>query len=65
MDGQSGTYAYGGQGAARRVGRAGFEHPARTWASTSHRSFTLQATGVAMANATYAYTVRDDAGSRG
>ena len=30
-----------------------FEHPARTWASASHRSFTHQATGVAMANATY------------
>ena len=48
-----------------------FEHPARTWASASHRAFTLQATGVAMANATYIYvyerefTVRDDAGSRG
>ena len=26
-----------------------FEHPARTWASASHRAFTLQATGVAMA----------------
>ena len=33
-----------------------FEHPARTWASASHRSFTLQATGVAMANATYMLT---------
>ena len=32
-----------------------FEHPARTWASASHRAFTLQATGVAMANATYMY----------
>ena len=32
-----------------------FEHPARTWASASHRAFTLQATGVAMANATYKY----------
>ena len=31
-----------------------FEHPARTWASASHRAF-LQATGVAMANATYKY----------
>jgi hypothetical protein len=30
-----------------------FEHPARTWASALHRSFTLQATGVAMANATH------------
>jgi hypothetical protein len=44
-----------------------FELPARTWASASHRAFTLQATGVAMANATYVYerefTVRDDAGS--
>ena len=28
------------------------EHPARTWASASHRAFTLQATGLAMANAT-------------
>ena len=25
-----------------------FEHPARTWASASHRAFALQATGVAM-----------------
>jgi len=33
-----------------------FEHPARTWASASHRAFTLQATGVAMANATYVYS---------
>ena len=32
-----------------------FEHPARTWASASHRAFTLQATGVAMAHATYEY----------
>ena len=32
-----------------------FKHPARTWASVSHRAFTLQATGVTMANATYAY----------
>ena len=32
-----------------------FEHPARTWASASHRTFTLQATGVAMANATYMF----------
>ena len=32
-----------------------FEHPARTWASASHRAFTLQATGVAMANATYMF----------
>ena len=30
-----------------------FEHPAKTWASASHRAFMLQATGVAMANATY------------
>jgi hypothetical protein len=28
------------------------EHLARTWASASHRAFTLQATGLAMANAT-------------
>ena len=27
----------------------------RTWASASHRAFTLQATGVAMANATYEF----------
>jgi hypothetical protein len=33
-----------------------FEHPARTWASASHRAlFTLQAAGVAMANATYEF----------
>ena len=32
-----------------------FEHPARTWASASHRAFTLQATRVAMANATYEF----------
>ena len=32
-----------------------FEHPARMWASASHRAFTLQATGVAMANATYEF----------
>ena len=40
-----------------------FEHPARTWASASHRAFTLQATGVAMANATYKY-MRENHGSR-
>ena len=34
-----------------------FEHPARTWASASHRAFTLQATGVAMANATYILSI--------
>ena len=28
-----------------------FEHPARTWASASHRSFTLQSVGIAMAKA--------------
>ena len=32
-----------------------FGHPARTWASASHRAFTLQATGVAMASATYEF----------
>ena len=32
-----------------------FEHPARTWASVSHRAFTLQATGVAMANETFGF----------
>ena len=32
-----------------------FEHPARTWASASHRSFTLQAVGVAMVNSTYKF----------
>ena len=32
-----------------------FEHPARPWASAWHRAFTLQATGVAMANATYMF----------
>jgi hypothetical protein len=32
-----------------------FEHLARTWASASHRSFTIQATGVAMANATFLF----------
>ena len=55
MDGQGGTH--GGQSAARRVGRAvrASGDPARTWASASHRAFTLQATGVAMANATYMY----------
>ena len=36
-----------------------FEHPARTWASASHRAFTLQATGVAMVNATYMF-MRDN-----
>ena len=32
-----------------------FEHPARTWASATHRAFTLQSVAVAMANATYEY----------
>jgi hypothetical protein len=30
-------------------------YPARTWASASHRAFTLQAMGVATANATYMF----------
>jgi hypothetical protein len=30
-----------------------FEHPARTWASATHRLFTLQSVAVAMAEATY------------
>ena len=30
-----------------------FEHPARTWASVSHRQFTIQSVSVAMAEATY------------
>ena len=29
-----------------------FKHPARTWASATHRAFTLQSVAVAMANAT-------------
>ena len=32
-----------------------FEHPARTWASASHRRFTLQSVAVAMAKSTYEY----------
>ena len=32
-----------------------FDHPARTWASATHRAFTLQSVAVAMANATYEY----------
>ena len=40
---------YGGW---QRSGWAG-EHPAMTWASALHRTFTLQATGVTMANARY------------
>ena len=53
MDEQGG--AHGRQGAALRVGRAVRAPAARTWASASHRAFTLQATGVAMANATYEF----------
>mgnify|MGYP003726203183 CR=1 FL=1 len=30
-----------------------FEHPAKTWASATHRQFTMQAVAVAMAEATY------------
>ena len=30
-----------------------FEHPARTWASSSHRKFTHAAVGIAMAAATF------------
>jgi len=32
-----------------------FEHPARTWASVTHRQFTLQAVAVATAEATYTW----------
>ena len=35
-----------------------FEHPARTWASASHRMFTLQSVAVAMAKSTYVYMVQ-------
>ena len=35
-----------------------FEHPVRTWASASHRSFTLQSVGIAMAKATYTWMER-------
>ena len=52
MDGQVG--AHGGQGAARRVGRAvrASGEDVDVGLASLHRSFTLQATGVAMANAT-------------
>ena len=54
MDGQGGTH--GGQGAARRVGRAVRASGEDVGVGlASHRSFTLQATGVAMANATYMF----------
>ena len=33
-----------------------FEHPARTWASSSHRKFTHAAVGIAMAAATFRFT---------
>jgi hypothetical protein len=32
-----------------------FEHPARTWASSSHRKFTHAAVGIAMAAATFRF----------
>jgi hypothetical protein len=32
-----------------------FEHPARTWASSSHRKFTRAAVGIAMAAATFRF----------
>ena len=32
-----------------------FEHPSRTWASVTHRQFTLQAVAVATAEATYTW----------
>ena len=32
-----------------------FEHPARTWASSSHRKFTHAAVGIAMAVATFRF----------
>ena len=32
-----------------------FEHPARTWASSSHREFTHAAVGIAMAAATFRF----------
>ena len=30
-----------------------FDHPARTWASATHKQFSMQATAVATVNATY------------
>ena len=30
-----------------------FDHPARTWASATHKQFSMQATAVAPVNATY------------
>ena len=32
-----------------------FEHPARTWASSSHRKFTHAAVGIAMAASTFRF----------
>ena len=32
-----------------------FEHPGKTWASATHRQFSLQAVAVATANATYSW----------
>ena len=32
-----------------------FEHPGKTWASVTHRQFSLQAVAVATANATYSW----------
>jgi hypothetical protein len=51
-----GRVAHTGDKVPHRSWDERFEHPARTWASASHRAFTLQATGVAMANATFMYS---------
>ena len=32
-----------------------FDHPGKTWASATHRQFSLQAVAVATANATYSW----------
>ena len=48
---ESATHA--GDGVAHNSWDERFEHPAKTWASATHRQFTMQAVAVAMAEATY------------
>ena len=44
---------HSGDGRSAAVMGAHFEHPAQTWASWSHRAFTMQHVAVAIAKATY------------
>ena len=48
------------QWTSSRRGATRFEHPARTWASSSHRKFTHAAVGIAMAASTFRFKIMQE-----